>query len=75
MKIKIKDQLPDAEIFQLIDGEPQKNKLRESIKDILDYIGTYLGICIPHYSLGFEKSDLDNFGKSKICMFSKSFEI
>ena len=31
MKIKIKDQLPDAEIFQLVDGEPQKNKLREII--------------------------------------------
>ncbi len=31
MKIKIKDQLPDTEIFQLVDGEPQKNKLREII--------------------------------------------
>ncbi len=24
MKLKIKDQLPDTEIFQLVDGEPQK---------------------------------------------------
>ena len=31
MKIKIKDQLPDTEIFQLIDGEPQKSNLREII--------------------------------------------
>ena len=31
MKLKIKDQLPDTEIFQLIDGEPQKKKLRETI--------------------------------------------
>ena len=29
MKIKIKDQLPDTEIFQLINGEPQKSNLRE----------------------------------------------
>jgi len=31
MKLKIKDQIPDTEIFQLIDGEPQKSKLREII--------------------------------------------
>ena len=31
MKIKIKDQLPETEIFQLIDGEPQKSNLREII--------------------------------------------
>ncbi len=31
MKLKIKDQLPDTEVFQLVDGEPQKNKLREII--------------------------------------------
>ena len=31
MKIKIKDQLPDTEIFQLIDGEPQRSNLREII--------------------------------------------
>ena len=29
MKLKIKDQIPNTEIFQLIDGEPQKNKIRE----------------------------------------------
>ena len=31
MKLKIKDQLPDTEIFQLVYGEPQKSKLRETI--------------------------------------------
>ena len=31
MKLKIKDQIPDTEIFQLVDGEPQKSKLRETI--------------------------------------------
>ena len=33
MKIKIKDQLPDTDIFQLVDGEPQKSKLREITGD------------------------------------------
>ena len=28
MKLKIKDQIPNTEIFQLIDGEPQKSKIR-----------------------------------------------
>ncbi len=28
MKIKIKDQLPDTEIFQLVDGEPQKKQIK-----------------------------------------------
>ena len=31
MKLKIKDQIPDTEIFHLVDGEPQKSKLREII--------------------------------------------
>ena len=35
MKLKIKDQLPDTEIFQLVDGEPQKSKLRETIGCLL----------------------------------------
>ena len=29
MKLKIKDQIPDIEIFHLIDGEPQKSKIRD----------------------------------------------
>ena len=29
MKLKIKDQIPDIEIFHLVDGEPQKSNLRE----------------------------------------------
>ena len=33
MKLKIKDQIPDTDIFQLVDGEPQKSKLREIIGD------------------------------------------
>ena len=29
MKLKIKDQIPDIEIFHLIDGEPQNSKIRD----------------------------------------------
>ena len=29
MKLKIKDQIPDIEIFHLVDGEPQTGKIRE----------------------------------------------
>ena len=29
MKLKIKDQIPDKEIFHLIDGEPQTSKIRD----------------------------------------------
>ena len=29
MKLKIKDQIPDIEIFNLIDGEPQTGKIRD----------------------------------------------
>ena len=32
MKLKIKDQIPNTEIFQLIDGEPQKRKIKEKLK-------------------------------------------
>ena len=38
MKLKIKDQLPDAEVFQLVDGEPQKSKLSEIIGNGLSLI-------------------------------------
>ena len=29
MKINIKDEIPDSDIFHLVNGEPQKSKLRE----------------------------------------------
>ena len=43
MKLKIKDQIPDTEIFQLVDGEPQKIKLREK------RVRKYFGICDNYY--------------------------
>ena len=29
MKIKIKDQIPDTEIFHLVEGEPKISKIKE----------------------------------------------
>ena len=29
MKLKIKDQIPDIEIFHLVDGEPQTRRIRD----------------------------------------------
>ena len=29
MNLKIKDQIPDKEIFHLLDGEPQTSKIRD----------------------------------------------
>ena len=57
MKIKIKDQLPDTEIFQLIAGEPQKSKLREIIgngKNVLFGLpGAFTSTCSKLHLPGF----------------------
>ena len=34
MKLKIKDQIPDIEIFHLIDGEPQTSKIRDILGNV-----------------------------------------
>ena len=31
MKIKINDQIPDIEIYQLVNGEPHKSKLKDTL--------------------------------------------
>ena len=57
MKIKIKDQLPDTEIFQLIDGEPQKSNLREIIGDgkivLFGLPGAFTSTCSKLHLPGF----------------------
>ena len=57
MKLRIKDQLPDTEIFQLVDGEPQKNKLREIIgngKTVLFGLpGAFTSTCSKLHLPGF----------------------
>ena len=52
MKLKIKDQLPDTEIFQLVDGEPQKSKLRETIEMIKTINDEYQIVVDPHTAVG-----------------------
>ena len=57
MKLKIKDQLPDTEIFQLIDGEPQKNKLKETIGNgkvvLFGLPGAFTSTCSKLHLPGF----------------------
>ena len=57
MKLKIKDQLPDTEVFQLIDGEPQKSKLRETIGNgkvvLFGLPGAFTSTCSKLHLPGF----------------------
>ncbi len=57
MKLKIKDQLPDTEIFQLVDGEPQKSKLREIIGNdkvvLFGLPGAFTSTCSKLHLPGF----------------------
>ena len=57
MKIKIKEQLPDTEIFQLIDGEPQKSNLREIIGNakiiLFGLPGAFTSTCSKLHLPGF----------------------
>ena len=57
MKLKIKDQLPDIEVFQLVDGEPQKNKLREIIGNgkiiLFGLPGAFTSTCSKLHLPGF----------------------
>ena len=57
MKLKIKDQIPDTEIFQLIDGEPQKNKLSEIIGNgkivLFGLPGAFTSTCSKLHLPGF----------------------
>ena len=57
MKIKIKDQIPNTEIFQLVDGEPQKNKLKEVIGNgkivLFGLPGAFTSTCSKLHLPGF----------------------
>ena len=57
MKLKIKDQIPDTEIFQLVDGEPQKSKLREIIGNgkivLFGLPGAFASTCSKLHLPGF----------------------
>ena len=57
MKLKIKDQLPDTEVFQLVYGEPQKSKLREIIGNgkvvLFGLPGAFTSTCSKLHLPGF----------------------
>ena len=57
MKLKIKDQIPDTDIFQLVDGEPQKSRLREIIGDgknvLFGLPGAFTSTCSKLHLPGF----------------------
>ena len=57
MKLKIKDQIPDIEVFQLIDGEPQQNKLRKILGNgkiiLFGLPGAFTSTCSKLHLPGF----------------------
>ena len=57
MKLKINEQIPDTEIFQLVDGEPQKSNLREIIGNgkivLFGLPGAFTSTCSKLHLPGF----------------------
>ena len=57
MKLKIKDQIPDTEIFHLVDGEPQKSNLREILGNgkiiLFGLPGAFTSTCSKLHLPGF----------------------
>ena len=67
MKIKVNDQLPNTEVFQLISGDPVKKKVSEIIKNkkvvMFGLPGAYTSVCSMKHLPGYIKN-VDQF-KSK----------
>ena len=42
MKLKIKDQIPDIEIFHLVDGEPQTSKIRDILSTGYNHVKQWI---------------------------------
>tara|TARA_B100000683_G_scaffold56386_1_gene54085 strand:- start:146 stop:631 length:486 start_codon:yes stop_codon:yes gene_type:complete len=57
MKLKIKEQIPDTEIFHLVNGEPQKSKLREILGNgkiiLFGLPGAFTSTCSKIHLPGF----------------------
>ena len=66
MKLKVNDQIPNTEIYQLVNGEPQKSKLREILgKDkiiLFGLPGAFTSTCSKLHLPGF----IANAGKIKV---------
>ena len=57
MKINIKDEIPDSDIFHLVNGEPQKSKLREILGNgkiiLFGLPGAFTSTCSKLHLPGF----------------------
>ena len=57
MKLKVNDQVPDTEIYQLVKGEPQKKKLREILGErkiiLFGLPGAFTSTCSKLHLPGF----------------------
>ena len=57
MKLRIKDQIPDTDIFHLVDGEPQQSKLREILGNgkivMFGLPGAFTSTCSKFHLPGF----------------------
>jgi peroxiredoxin (alkyl hydroperoxide reductase subunit C) len=64
VKIKVNDQLPDVEVFQLISGDPVKKKVLEIINNkkvvIFGLPGAYTLVCSEKHLPGYTKN-VDQF--------------
>ena len=60
MKVKINEQIPDAEVFRLIDGEPKKINISDLLKDkktiLFGLPGAYTSVCSAKHLPGYVKN-------------------
>ena len=73
MKLKIKDQIPDIEIFHLLDGEPQTSKIRDILGNgkvvLFGLPGAFTSTCSKLHLPGY----VDNADKIKSKGIEKIF--
>ena len=67
MRLKIKDNIPDVEVFQLINNEPEKIRIRKLFKEkktiLLGMPGAFTSVCSSKHLPGY-LNNIDRF-KSK----------
>ena len=67
MRLKIKDNIPDVEVFQLINNEPEKIRIRKLFKEkktiLLGMPGAFTSVCSSKHLPGY-LNNIDQF-KSK----------
>ena len=67
MRLKIKDNIPDVEVFQLINKEPVKNRIKKMFKEkksiLLGMPGAFTSVCSSKHLPGY-LNNIDQF-KSK----------